>query len=184
MFNNFYGYLAELSTKNTDLFRYISVAKEYDKIYKNPADVFDDNGFFREFREDVDKSQPIFISTCSGEFEVIVAFYENLFMIFTTNDELDDQVVQIFVKRPQDEWAIPVKENGELDLLHPINVKIEVYKNYDVSVENLNYPLSRCKGETYKPGSWNKAFYKTFGSFLKKIENYTEINQINHAYGK
>ena len=97
---------------------------------------------------------------------------------------MNDKLVQIYVKRPEDTWSVPLKSDGTPDFLNPSNVKVGVYVNYDVSVLKLNRRLSRCCGENYSHGAWNKMFYKSLNSFIQVVENYTEMNQITQAYAK
>lgn len=184
MFNDFYNFLINTKLRNLNLFSYLAIAEKYGKIHHDPSEVFDKNGNFIG-KEDID-SDPVFVSVKDDDgTESCVVFYDNLFVLFSVNDELSDKIVQIYIKRPEDEWKIPLKEDGNgLDLLNPSNVKFEVYVNYDVSVCKLNRRLSRCGGEEYHSGKWNSKFYKTFNSFIDKVEGYTEINQIKQAYGK
>lgn len=184
MFNIFYGFLADQKLRQLDLFNYLKVAEKYNKIHYDAAEVFDKNGNI--FAREVGDDDPIFVSVKDDDgTESCVVFYDNLFILFSVNADLSDRIVQIYIKRPEDEWKIPVKEDGSgLDLLNPCNAKVEVYVNYDVSVCKLNRRLSRCEGEEYRSGKWNSKFYKMFNSFISKVEGYTEINQIKQAYGK
>ncbi len=178
MFNNFYGFLAEQKLHQLDLFKYLETAETYGKI-NDANDVFQPDGHLL-----IDSTtEPVFVSV-KDEVETHVVFYQNLFFLFSVNSEVNDKIVQIYVKRPNDEWQIPHKPAGNFDFLNPSNVKVEVYVNYDVSVLKLNRRLSRCSGEDYRPGAWNKMFYRSLNSFLETIDDYTEINQIKHAYGK
>lgn len=184
MFSSLYNLFITTKLRNLNLFKYLDVAEKYGKIHSDPYEVFDRNGHF--LIKETEKDEPIFVSV-KGEDdgESCVVFYDNLFILFSMNNELRDKIVQIYVKRPEDEWTVPVKEGGfGLDLLNPNNIKVEVYLNYDVSVLKLNRSLSRCSGEDYRSGRWNKSFYKTFNSFLAKVEGYTEMSQIKEAYGK
>ncbi len=183
MFKNFYGFLTnqQLRYSLDRLFGYLSTAEEYEKVFEDARPYFGkEDGCILT---DVYKTEPMFFRV-KGEANTCVVFYENLFFIFASDNKLNDKIVQIYVKRPEDEWKIPYTENEELDLLNPSNVKVEVYVNYDVSVQKLNRRLTRCTGEEYRDGVWNKMFYRSFNSFVKKVEDYTELNQINHAYGK
>ena len=184
MFSSLYNVFISTKLRNLDLFKYLEVAEKYGKIHSDPSEVFDRNGHF--IVKENENDEPVFVSVKDeGEGESCVVFYENMFILFSMNNELKDRIVQIYIKRPEDEWTVPVKENGYgLDLLNPSNIKVEVYVNYDVSVLKLNRRLSRCSGEDYRSGRWNKSFYKSFNSFLAKVEGYTEISQIKEAYGK
>lgn len=184
MFNNFYNILINTKLRSINLFNYLSVAEKYDKIHTDPFQVFDGNGDL--INKEMVESEPAFISVKDDDGnKSCVVFYGNLFILFSVNDELNDRIVQIYIKRPEDEWKVQTKENGkELDLFNPSNVKIEVYVNYDVSVCKLNRRLSRCGGEEYRSGKWNGKFYKALNSFIDKVEGYTEINQIKQAYEK
>ena len=181
MFRGLYKLLITPKMYQLNLFSYLSVAEKYGKIHTDARDVFDIEGRFIGDRND--ETEPVFISV-KDESEAYAVFYENLFILFSINNDLGDRIVQIYMKRPEDTWTVPVMEDGSLDLLNPSNIKVEVYVNYDVSVLKLNRRLSRCAGEEYKSGVWNKTFYRTFNAFLRKIEDYTEMNQIKIAYTK
>ena len=182
MFRGIYNFFITTKLRNLNLFDYLEVAEKYGKIHNDPYEVFDVDGHFKLDCENND--EPVFVSV-KGEdnWESCFVFYHNLFILFSINSEQGDKIIQIYIKRPEDEWAVPVGENG-LDLLNPTNVKVDVYLNYDVSVLKLNRRLSRCFGEEYRSGEWNKSFFKSFNSFLGKVEDYTEMNQIKQAYGK
>jgi hypothetical protein len=178
MFNNFYGFLAGQKLRQLNLFSYLETAETYGKIH-DANDVLHPDGHLL-----IDSStEPVFVSV-KDEVETYVVFYQNLFFLFSVNKDMRDKIVQIYVKRPDDEWEIPRKPDGNFDFLNPSNVKVEVYVNYDVSVLKLNRRLSRCSGEDYTSGAWNKMFFKSLNSFLQTIEDYTEINQIRQAYHK
>lgn len=179
MFRGLYKLLITPRMYQVNLFGYLDVAEKYGKIHTDPMDAFDRNGRLNLTEEE--RKEPVFIAV-KDESDAYAVFYENLFILFSINDELGDKIVQIYIKRPEDEWTVPVNEDGTLDLLNPSNIKVEVYVNYDVSVLKLNRRLSRCSGEDYKSGVWNKMFYRSFNAFLRKIENYTDINQIKLAY--
>jgi hypothetical protein len=127
--------------------------------------------------------EPVFISVKDEPWTYVV-FYQNLFFIFYTNNDTDENVVQIYVKCPDDPWKVPAMANGAFDLLISSNVKIDVYAKYDVIVRKLHKILRRCGGENYIHGVWDKTVCKSLSSFLRTIEDYTEINQIKHAYNK
>ena len=178
-----YDFFITMKLRNLNLFNCLEIAEKYGKIHQDTKEVFDKNGNLID-REEV-KPEPLFISAKDEEgCESCAVFYGNFFILFSENEELKDKAVQIYVKRPEDEWHVPVKEDGSLDFLNPSNVKVEVYINYDVNVFKLNRRLSRCMGELYTSGRWNKMFYKTLNSFLKKVGSYTELNQVSIAYGK
>ena len=177
MFKNFYGFLSGQKLRQINLFSYLNTAEDYDKIHSNGNNVFDKDGNLI-----IDcNSDPVFISVGDAG-ETYVGFYQNLFFLFLFDREINDRIVQIYVKRPDDEWKVPVNEDGSFDFINPTTVKVEVYVNYDVSVIKLDRKLSRCYGEDYHYGVWNKMFYKSLNSFMKTVEDYTEINQIKHAY--
>ena len=178
MFNNFYGFLADQKLRQLNLFGYLETAETYGKIH-DANDVLHPDGHLS-----LDCStEPVFVSV-KDEVETCVVFYQNLFFLFSVNNEVRDKIVQIYIKRPDDEWEIHRKADGNFDFLNPTNVKVEVYVNYDVSVLKLNRRLSRCSGENYSHGAWNKMFYRSLNSFIHAIENYTEISQITQAYAK
>ena len=185
MFNKIYGFLVEQKLHQLDLFNYLEVAEKYGKIHYTTDDIFSQlNGTF--FIKETEKDEPLFVSSKDNDGnESCVVFYGNLFIIFSMNKELNDKIVQIYMKRPTDEWEIRRINNGNdnrLDLLNPTNVKVEVYVNYDVSVCKLSHRLGRCGGEEYHSGKWNTEFHRAINSFIKKVESYTEINQIKQAY--
>ena len=178
MFNKIYGFLTDQKLRQTDLFSYVGTAEDYGKVYNVAGNIigpFDNNGFLKEECE----TTPIFIKVTEGTY---VIFYQNLFFLLSLNNETKDAVTQIYVKRPEDVWQLPIKqdgtEDGTLDYINPLNVKVEVYVNYDVSVIKLGRTLGHCGGELYRNGTWNKMVYKTLNAFFTTVENYTEINQI------
>jgi hypothetical protein len=178
MLNSFYGYFATKKLQNLRFFELLDIAEEYGKIH-DASDVFHPDGhLLLDYN-----AEPVFIST-KDEDNACIVFYQNLFFLLSINKETKDKIVQIYVKRPDDEWEIPHKPDGTFDFLNPSNVKVEVYVNYDVNVIKFNRRLSRCSGEYYRYGVWNKMFYKSMKSFTSTVENYTEINQIKLAYNK
>jgi hypothetical protein len=179
-----YNFFITAKLRTLNLFGCLEIAKKYDKIYYDPKEIFDKNGYLID--KEAVKHEPVFISTKdSYGCESCAVFYDNLFILFSMNEEQGDKAVQIYVKRPDDEWQISVNEsNSNLDPTNPANIKAEVYVNYDVSVFKLNRRLGCCVGENYTPGKWNKMFYKSLNSFLGKVEGYTELNQVSKAYGK
>lgn len=184
MFNTLYNLFITPKLRSFDFFDYLEIAEKYNKIHDDPSEVFDKNGNFID--KEMVKYEPVFISFKDKDCcESCAVFYDNLFILFTWNEELIDKAVQVYVKRPEDEWQVPIKEDGHsLDFLNPSNVKVEIYVNYDVNVFKLNRRLGRCVGENYTSGKWNKMFYKTLNSFTKKVMSYTELNQVSEAYGK
>lgn len=182
MFNKLYGFLIDQKLCQTDLFSYVGTAEDYGKVYRVAGNItgpFDGSG---KLTVDCD-TEPIFIKVMGTE-DTHVIFYQNLFFLLSLNNETNDAVAQIYVKRPEDSWRLPVNEDGTLDYINPLNVKVEVYVNYDVSVIKLGRTLGRCGGELYRNGTWNKMVYKTLNTFFTTVENYTEINQIKQAYEK
>ena len=160
MFSGYYGFLTSQKMRQLNLFKCLEVAEEYNKVERDQKKVFNDDGLFN------------------------VVIWNNLYMLFSINTELNDRIIQIYIKRPEDRWSVPVDENGNFDLMNPDNVKIEVYVDYNVSVVKLNHVLSRCCGDEYRSGAWNKMFYRAIKSFVKKVDEYTEITQIKNAYNK
>ena len=180
MFNKLYGFLVGQKLSRLDLFLYLRTAEDYGKIYKVMNDItgpFNEHGKLTENCDD----EPIFISEQDRE-GVYIVFYQNLYFLFYSNDEDRDMIVQIYIKRPEDTWHLPVNNDGSLDYLNPANVKVGIYTNYSVSVTKLGRTLGHCGGEDYRSGTWDKMVYKSLISFLEKVENYTEINQIKQAY--
>lgn len=182
MFSGYYGFLTSQKMRQLNLFKCLEVAEEYNKVERDLKKVFLDDGLFKEpFQE---QDEPCFISADEGDNENYVVIWNNLYMLFSINTELNDRIIQIYIKRPEDRWSVPVDENGKFDLMNPNNVKIEVYVDYNVSVVKLNHVLSRCCGDEYRSGAWNKMFYRAINSFVKKVDEYTEITQIKNAYNK
>lgn len=178
-----YDFFITAKLRSINLYSCLEIAEKYGKIHQDPKEVFDKNGGLI-YKEAVNQD-PVFISTKDEEgCESCAVFYGNFFILFSENEELKDKAVQIYIKRPEDEWQVPVKEDGSFDFLNPSSVKAEVYINYDINVFKLNRRLNRCMGEEYTSGRWNKMFYKTLNSFLKKVGGYTELNQVSVAYGK
>lgn len=183
-----FNYLITAKLRAINLFDYLSTAEKYDKVVtekkRNTLVDFDHKNLGRIKRDVFDYSvEPVFISTGGSDADSTVVFYENLFMLFSHDKELNDWIVEIYMKRPEDEWVVPIVDN-EPDFLNPLTVKVNVYVNYDVSVQKLNRRLSRCCGEEYKSGTWDKSFYRTLNSFLDKVDAYTELNQVKNAYKK
>ena len=179
-----YNFFITTKLRSLNLFNCLEIAEKYEKVHQDPKEVFDEDGNLID--NESEKIEPVFVSVKDEEGnDSCVVFYDNLFILFSMNNELKDKIVQIYIKRPEDEWHVPTKENGlGLDLLNPDNIKMEVYVNYDVSVLKLNRRLSRCMGEEYTSGKWDKIFYKTLNSFLVKVGGYTDLNQVSVAYGK
>ena len=183
MFNILYNFFITSKLRNTNLFNFLEIAEKYGKIHQDLEEVFDKSG--KLIDKEATKTEPVFIVTKDNDgCESYSVFYDNLFILFSWNKEPRDKAVQVYVKRPEDEWQLPVKEDFTLDVLNPSNVKAEVYVNYDVNVFKLNRRLGRCIGEEYTSGRWNKMFYKDLNSFIDRVEGYTEINQVSEAYGK
>ena len=172
---------AKLSQIN--LFNALELAKKYDKIYRNTNDIFtavNDGERYLLSVGEVDEKEPIFIKL-NGDVENYAVFYENFFISYSIDNTANDYVVRIHMKRQEDNWEFKALSSGDgCDVLNPLNVNAEVYINYNVSVLSLN----RCSGEDYKSGSWNKMFYRTFNSFIEKVNNFTEINRIKKSYEK
>lgn len=183
MFNILYNFFITSKLRNTNLFNFLEIAEKYGKIHQDLEEVFDKSG--KLIDKEAAKTEPVFIVTKDNDgCESYSVFYDNLFILFSWNKEPRDKAVQVYVKRPEDEWQLPVKEDFTLDVLNPGNVKAEVYVNYDVNVFKLNRRLGRCIGEEYTSGKWNKMFFKDLNSFIDRVEGYTEINQVSEAYGK
>ena len=183
MLNFFYHFFIIPKLRAINFFDCLKIAEKYGKIHQDPKEVFDMNGNLID--REISNIEPVFISLKDEECcESCAVFYDNLFMLFTWNEDVEDTALQIYVKRPEDEWQVPVKKDGSLDFLNPNNVKAEVYINYDVNVFKFNRKLDRCMGEYYTPGRWDKMFYKTVNSFLERVDGYTELNQLSKAYGK
>ena len=184
-----YNVLISSKFNGLDLFKYLDLAKQYDKVRFDT----DDSIFSRTDKENEytlaainesnpDYDNPVFIKV-SKEPDFYCVFYGNLMFTFHFDKVNNNKIVRIYVKRPEDEWTfyrLVNTESGAFDVMNPINVGAEVYINYDVNVLKLN----RCYGENYQSGVWNKMFYRTLCSFIDKTQGLTEINRIKKAYEK
>lgn len=183
MFKNFYRLLINAKLGTTDLFDCLELAKKYEKVYQNSNDIFtqvnDGEKYLLSVKE-LDENEPVFIKVGS-EAENYVVFYENFFIMYSIDRNADDYIVRIHMKRQEDSWEFKGLSSGDgCDVLDPLNVNAEVYVKYNVGVLHLN----RCYGENYHSGSWNKMFYWTLGSFIEKVQGFTEINRIKKSYEK
>lgn len=180
MFRNFYNTLIKVKLLQTDMFKYLNLAKEYGKVYNGVQGLFDTDGKF------ITKSyisEPVFI-LAQQKPETYVAFYDNLYFVFTHDETRDDYIVRVYLKRPDDDWVVlkkdPNKPESDFNLLTLDTVKAEVYISYDLNILDLE----RHIGEKYKSDSWNKMFYKSLKSFTNIVESYHEESQIADAYNK
>ena len=184
----FYKILAKTELNSTDLFDYLDLAMKYDRVYRDCDDIFalsqEDSGVDKKgdtytiSLPDAGEGLPVFIRPCAGP-ETYAVFYENFFISYFIDG--DDYIVRVHMKRPEDTWKFRKNTNGNgFDILNPLNVNAEVYVRYNVDVLHL----SRCEGEEYRAGSWNKMFYKTLTSFKDKVRGFTEINRIKESYAK
>lgn len=181
MFKNFYRLFINTRLGNIDLFDCLELAKKYEKIYRNSNDIFTEvGGKYVLSVKELDENEPVFIKVGS-EAENYVVFYENFFIMYSIDRNADDYIVRIHMKRQEDSWEFKGLSSGDgCDVLDPLNVNAEVYVKYNVGVLHLN----RCYGENYHSGSWNKMFYRTLGSFIEKVQGFTEINRIKKSYEK
>lgn len=181
MFKNFYRLFINARLGNIDLFDCLELAKKYEKIYRNSNDIFTEvGGKYVLSVKELDENEPVFIKVGS-EAENYVVFYENFFIMYSIDRNADDYIVRIHMKRQEDSWEFKGLSSGDgCDVLDPLNVNAEVYVKYNVGVLHLN----RCYGENYHSGSWNKMFYRTLGSFIEKVQGFTEINRIKKSYEK
>ena len=183
MFRNYYRILIETKLTSLNLFDYLDLAKKYDKVRPNIIETFirTEDGFDYTIPEysGID-AIPVFVNAGrEGDTEIYCAFYKNLFFEFHYNDKLGDRVLTVSMKDPEDEWRFRRSQTGEgCDVANPTNVHAEVYVDYNVDVLHR----TRCFGNEYESGSWNKAFYNTFMGFLDKMEGITEKNIIKNAY--
>ena len=182
----FYNLLINSKLSGVDLFKYIDLAKRYEKVRQDTDHMifsYDENGNNYHLSaisdDNPDYGSPIFIKVTKGP-DVICAFYQNLMFSFHFDSSTNDRIVRIYVKRPEDEWTfgVPNNETGAFDVLHPLNVEAEVFITYDINVLRLN----RCFGQNYQSGVWNKMFYWTLCSFIDKTQGLTEISRIKKAY--
>lgn len=181
MFKNFYRLFINARLGNIDLFDCLELAKKYEKIYRNSNDIFTEvDGKYVLSVKELDENEPVFIKVGS-EAENYVVFYENFSIMYSIDRNADDYIVRIHMKRQEDSWEFKGLSSGDgCDVLDPLNVNAEVYVKYNVGVLHLN----RCYGENYHSGSWNKMFYRTLGSFIEKVQGFTEINRIKKSYEK
>lgn len=189
MFNYFYRLLIDGKLSGNNLFDYLEVAKKYDKVMTKErlqeARVLrgnDETGWklIPYIEVNAEEAEPLFIKiddkVDDGSYEEYCVFYWNLFLTFSIDAENGNRIVRAYVKKPDDGWTFDkVYGNG---LMHPTNVHAEVYTDYDINV----LKLSRCYGQDYKSGSWNKMFYRTICSFMETVQGYTEISRIKNAY--
>ena len=165
-----------------DLFNALETAKKYEKVVDNDDYLFKKSGtntcVFAEGYDDPET--PLFICLEDNP-EVHCVFYRNLALVFTYDEKNGDRVIRGHMKRPDDAWEFFRNDTSDgCDLLNPVNVCAEVYDAYDVNV----LKLTRCHGENYISGTWNKMFYGTLVSFLEKVDEYTEVTRLNKAYKK
>lgn len=181
MFKNFYRLFINARLGNIDLFDCLELAKKYEKIYRNSNNIFTEvGGKYVLSVKELDENEPVFIKVGSDA-ENYVVFYENFFIMYSIDRNADDYIVRIHMKRQEDSWEFKGLSSGDgCDVLDPLNVNAEVYVKYNVGVLHLN----RCYGENYHSGSWNKMFYRTLGSFIEKVQGFTEINRIKKSYEK
>ena len=193
MFKNFYKLLIDAKLGNTNLFDYLAIAEEYSKVKTIEGAVKenrliknrDDGTWFLGGPDYVNENgetiEPDIIKTSDALLNnVVCVFYRNLYINFSSGpgNTNNDQIIRICVKDPDEQWRFKNGADGKIDIIHPENVNAEVYIDYNVSV--LNH--SRCVGNEYKSGTWNKMFYRTICSFIDTVQGYTEINRIKKAY--
>jgi hypothetical protein len=167
--------------RQTNLFEYFEVAKKSGKVH-SVNEVFSESGHFCS--EEFDPEEPVFIAGKEGDTQLSIIIFKNLYIILSLDEELNDRITQIYLKRPEDEWTLAKTGKNSFDLLTPSNVKIDVYVDYYVTLVKLNHYLNRCVGEDYKSGSWNKMFHDSVSTLVSKVEGYKEINQIKSAYAE
>lgn len=179
MLKNFYNFLITTKFTQLNLFDFLEIAEKHGRVYANKDADFDIDG--RLSMPEIENDEPCFIHVDGADIETCVAIYENLLFTFSVDETLNDRIIRIYMKKPEDAWQFEKNtSDGKHNLLKPCNVNAEIYVNYNVSVLRLN----RCVGENYKSGAWNKMFYKTLELFCKKVQGYTEINQLKKAYEK
>ena len=179
MFKAFFNFLVTAKLRQIDLFDNLELAKTYNKVVDNTDSIFvrhAENQFTLLTPGDEGPECPMFIKVDN---ENTCAIHKNLLFSFMYDPEMNDRILRIYVKKPEDNWIFNKNVSGVgCDVLKPINVHAEVYVNYSVSVLKLN----RCVGDNYKSGHWNKMFYLSLEDFIQKTCGFTEINQINEAY--
>ena len=181
MFKNFYRLFINTKLGTIDLFECLELAKKYEKVYRNSNDIFNEvSGKYVLSVKELDENEPVFIKVGSDA-ENYAVFYENFFITYSIDRNVDDYIVRIHMKRQEDNWEFkPLSSGDGCDVLDPLNVHAEIYVKYNVGVLHLN----RCYGEDYRSGSWNKTFYRTLNSFVEKVHGFTEINRIKKSYEK
>jgi len=182
----FYKLIITTSDVKVNLFDMLDLADKYGKINQNYQTVImeDENpeltnpmtGIFH-FKNDEWITEPLFVR---ANLNTVCAFYNNLMITYAWDKEKDDKVVRVYMKKPEDWWTFIRKDGGDygIDLLNPYNVHAEVYTDYSISILNLE----RSVGWNYKSGTWNKRFHREIKEFVKKVNAYTELNQIETAY--
>ena len=183
MFKNFYRLFINTKLATIDIFDCLELAKKYEKVYQNSRDIFtpvnDGEKYVLSVKE-LDENEPVFIKVGSDA-ENYAVFYKNFFITYSIDHNAEDYIVRIHMKRQEDNWEFkPLFSGDGCDVLDPLNVNAEVYVKYNVGVLHL----SRCFGEDYRSGSWNKMFYQTLGSFIEKVHGFTEINRVEKSYEK
>ena len=183
----FYKLIITTTDVKVNLFDMLDLADKYGKITNNYQLLVKEDDFYPDlvdaanavyiFKDDGWMSEPLFIR---ANLNTVCAFYNNLMLTYAWDKEKDDKVVRVFMKKPGDGWLFKRKDDGDggLDLLNPTNVHAEVYIDYSVSILNLE----RSVGWNYKSGTWNKRFHREIKEFVKKVNAYTELNQIETAY--
>lgn len=180
MFKYFYYLLASSKLAKANLFDYLEIAKKYGKLFKNCDDTFQESIETPEtyFLLGDETSDPVFVHMDS-DVETDCVFYKDLFFTISYDNETKDSVVRGYVKNPTDVWRFKKNRSGTgYNVLNPVNTYAEVYIAYNVNV----LKVTRCCGENYTSGSWNKMFYRTLCSLLERVDELTEINRINRAY--
>lgn len=197
MFKELYRRRIEGKLEETDLLKFIEIAKKYDKIFKDNDTSYDDQ-FSNPFQHDIlnedsirtffpsveaydYNKNPVFIGV-SGHMGVYTCFYKNLMLVFNIDPDKNNKVVTIYMKTPDEDWKFPVSHDGygerHVMVLSPTTVHAKVYIGYSVTV----FGTYKDSHEEYTSGSWNKEFYHTFKELIYKVEGYTEYSALERAY--
>jgi hypothetical protein len=198
MFKEFYRRKIEDKLEETNLIRFIELAKQYDKIFSDNDTSYDGQLSSSPFQHDIlnedsirmffpsveaydYNKNPVFIGV-SGHVGVYACFYKNLMLVFNIDPDEKSKVVTIYMKTPDEDWKFPVSHDGygerHVMVLSPTNVHAKVYVGYTVKVLGI-YDDTH---EHYTSGSWNKEFYHTMKELVDKVEGYTEYSALERAY--
>ena len=119
MFKNFYRLFINTKLGTIDLFDCLELAKKYGKVYRNSNDIFNEvSGKYVLSVKELDENEPVFIKVGSDA-ENYAVFYENFFITYSIDRNVDDYIVRIHMKRQEDNWEFkPLSSGDGCDVLH------------------------------------------------------------------